>query len=477
VTEVSADLRDSGLTARLADYSAATEFATLPPDIVDRAKRVILDELGCMILGSTMPAGERMRSFVLSQSAAGEATIAGARSRTSATLASLVNGTAAHADQLDGVHVTQSHPSGAAVAAGLALGETESLGGQELINAVVLAFDLSCRLVETFGGGHEIRRVHHFHGGPLSAIGIACASGRLLGLEPVQLRHAMALATLSVFIPASFYEERNQMSKAMNQGQAAYAGVTGALLAKHGFEGHDGILEARDGVIDIWRTDRTDVAILTAGLGAKYSIMDSGFKYYPVGYPMQSAIAGALQIARDEGLRPDDIAEISVGLAPGSANMVDGKAVVQLSLQNMIALGLTLGRLSYDDVHDPSSLSRPDVRRLSDAVKVVRDETMTKDAEERRATWVSITATDGRTRRGPVRIAPGHWELGGMPWGDLREKFTGLVEPRLGHQATEEIIELVRNLEDADHLTDLTQLLICHGRSEKKSNKSNAERT
>jgi 2-methylcitrate dehydratase PrpD len=323
----------------------------------------------------------------------------------------------------------------------------------------VLSFDLSARLVEAFGGGHEIRRAHHFHGGPLSAIGIASASGRLLKLEQEQLRHAMALATLGVFVPASFYEERNQMSKAMNQGQAAHAAVTAAELAAHGFEGHDGILEARDGVIDIWRTSRTDLAAITDALGARYSIMDGGFKYYPVGYPMQSAIAGALQLARDGKLRPGDITAIQVGMAPGSASMVDGKAVAQLSLQNMLALALVLGRLSYDDVHDPALLRRADVRRLAGTVEVVRDHTLTKDAEERRATWVALTSRDGETCRGPVRIAPGHWELGGMGWDDLRDKFAGLVEPRLGRQASDDIVALVRQLDEAGSVAGLAAAL------------------
>ncbi len=453
------ELRAGRLTATLADYSATTDFATLTDDVVDRCKRIVLDELGCMVLGATMPAGQRMAAYVASQGGVAEATVIGSGPRTSAALAALVNGTAAHADQLDGVHVTQSHPSGAAVAAGLALCEAHSLGGKELINSVVLAYDLACRLVEAFGGGHTIRRVHHFHGGPLSAIGVAAGAGRLLGLEPLQLRHAMALATLNVFVPASFYAERNQMSKAMNQGQAAYAGVVGASLASHGFEGHDGILEAEDGVVDIWRTDRTDLSVLTEGLGTKYSIMDSGFKYYPVGYPMQSAIAGALRIARDERVGPDDITRITVGMAPGSANMVDGKSVAQLSLQNMLALALVLGRLRYDDVHDAGLLERPDVRRLRDTVEVVRDGSLTKDAEERRATWVELATTDGRTLRGPISIAPGHWELGGIPWDDLEEKFTGLAEPRLGAAVSKDIYAFVRQLEQADQLAELTGLL------------------
>jgi 2-methylcitrate dehydratase PrpD len=125
----------------------------------------------------------------------------------------------------------------------------------------------------------------------------------------------------------------------------------------------------------------------------------------------------------------------------------------------MLALALVLGHLSYDDVHDPALLRRADVGRLAGTVEVVRDDTLTKDAEERRATWVALTSSDGETRRGPVRIAPGHWELGGMPWDDLREKFAGLVEPRLGRQASDDIVALVRQLDAAGSVAGLAAAL------------------
>jgi 2-methylcitrate dehydratase PrpD len=450
-------LRDSKLTEQIAAYARSTEFAKLPEEVVDRAKRVIADELGCMILGATMPPGERVRSFVSFVGGVPQSTVVGGGLRAPAGYAALANGTSSHSDELDGVHVSQGHPAGTSVAGALAVSEAFSLGGRELINAVVLSFDVGCRILMAVGGGHAVRREHHVHGSPLFALGVAVASGRLIRLDQMPIQHAMALAALNIAVPASFYDERNHMSKALNQGQAAYAGVTGALLASHGFEGHDRVIEARDGIVDGWRTSRADIGAMTAGLGKRYSVMDAGFKYYSAGYPINSPLAGAFALMKEHQLTADDIARVRVGMAPGSADVVDNRPMPSICLQDMLSLGIVLGRLGYDEAHDESNLRRPDVRRLRAAIEIVRDGSLAQDAAQRRVSWVEISTSGGKTFRGPERIAPGHWELGGMPWGDLEEKFTSLAAPRLGSVASAQIFASVRDLETRDDLSLLTQ--------------------
>jgi 2-methylcitrate dehydratase PrpD len=450
-------LRNSKITEQLAAYARSTDFAKLPDEVVDRAKRVITDELGCMVLGSTLPPGERMRSFVASVGGAPQSAVIGGGLRAPAGYAALANGTSSHSDELDGVHVTQGHPAGTSVAGALAVSEALSLGGRDLINAVALSFDVGCRVLMAMGGGHAVRREHHVHGSPLYAQGVATAAGRLLGLGQLPMQHAMALAALSIAVPASFYDERQHMSKAMNQGQAAYAGITGAMLASHGFEGHDRIMEAKDGLIDGWRTERADIEAMTAGLGEQYSIMDAGFKYYSAGYPINSPLAGAFALMTEHDLAADDITGVRVGMAPSSADVVDNRPMPSICLQDMLSVGMALGRLRYEDAHDEANLRRPDVRRLRAAIEIVRDASLAADAAQRRVSWVEISTAGGQTYRGPERIAPGHWELGGMPWDDLEEKFTSLVAPRLGSEASAQIFAFVRELEAHDSLADLSR--------------------
>jgi len=452
-----ATLRDSRLTEQVAAYARATQFAKLPEEVVDRAKRVIADEIGCMVLGSTMPPGERVRAFATATGGVPVSTVIGGALRTSPGYAALANGTSSHSDELDGVHISQNHPAGTSLAAALAVTESLSLGGQDLINAVVLSFDVGCRMLLAMGGGHLVRREHHAHGTALLALGAAVAAGRLLGLEQLPMQHALNLAALNIMVPASFYDERNHMSKAMNQGQAAYAGVTGALLASHGFEAHDRVLETKDGLVDLWRTSQADIATITAGLGEDYSIMDAGMKYYSAGYPINSPIYGGLMLMKEHQLAAGDITGVRVGLTPSSAEVVANRVMPSISLKHMLSVALVLGRLGYDDAHDDANHQRPDVERLRGTIEIVPDSSFGPDAAKRRVSWVELSTADGRVLRGPDRIAPGHWELGGMPWDDLEEKFTSLVAPRLGAEASARIFSFVRELESRDDLTPLTE--------------------
>ena len=97
---------------------------------------------------------------------------------------------------------------------------------------------------------------------------------------------------------------------------------------------------------------------------------------------------------------------------------------------------------------------------FADVITIVRDGDLGPDAAKRRLSWVEVTTTAGEVIRGPVRIAPGHWEIGGMPWADLHEKFSSIVAPRLGTSVSERVFAIVRDLEDCTELGELGELLM-----------------
>jgi 2-methylcitrate dehydratase PrpD len=112
-------------------------------------------------------------------------------------------------------------------------------------------------------------------------------------------------------------------------------------------------------------------------------------------------------------------------------------------------------RRTYRGGQTLTTLERADVRRLRNVIEIVRDADMDRRSPSTRAAWVEIETIDGRTVKAPEQLAPGHWELGGAPWPDVEEKFTALVERRLGSKASTRIIELVHNLESQAELSQL----------------------
>ena len=108
----------ANVTRRLAEFSAALTFDDLPREVVSKAKLCILDTLGCCIFGASLEPLRKLTDMAVAEGCAGRATIFGNVLRTSPGLAALVNGTAAHAFQLDEIHLEFDSASRLARAAG-----------------------------------------------------------------------------------------------------------------------------------------------------------------------------------------------------------------------------------------------------------------------------------------------------------------------------------------------------------------------
>lgn len=445
-------------TLDLVAYARDSRFEKLPEPVVDGAKRVILDILGCMILGTTLPPGEVMWRYVDSSAGVGPSTIVGRGTAVAAAHAALANGTAAHADELDCSIRTGGHPSAISVAAALAASEAAGASGRELINAVVLSLDIGTRIFVAMGRRKTWLATHHLHSSVCFALGAALAAGRVLDLGPDEMQYAMAIAGMSIQSPMALFDDAAHMAKAFVHGQAAYAGVSAALLAQSGFLSTPGILETRHGLIDVWRTEDTDLGQLTAGLGERFAVLDTGFKYYSAGYPIHAPLHAVLGLMREHQLTAADITGVRVGLAPETAVTVDSSPTPSISVRDMLSVGAVCGGLSYRESHDPSLLERPDVQRFRSGIEIVPDPGLVVEGIERRASWVEIKTATG-TLRLDDQLPPGHWESGGMPWPDAEAKFRELAALRLPDATAAEIVALVRDLDSLESVASLSPLL------------------
>src|SRR5262245_51687743 len=99
----------------------------------------MLDTLGCCIFGASLPQVQKLAAMVATEGSAPRSSAFGMALRTSPSLAALVNGTSAHAFQLDEIHIESTlHPGSLALPAAFALAETQrSATGRDLVAAMV----------------------------------------------------------------------------------------------------------------------------------------------------------------------------------------------------------------------------------------------------------------------------------------------------------------------------------------------------
>ena len=111
-------------TKELAAYIAGLEWDDIPAEVVERAKYLLLDGIGCGLYGSIKPWSQIMVESLSKLDGGGAATVWGRDVKLSAPHAALTNATAVQGFELDDVHYPGVlHCESLTIPAALALAE------------------------------------------------------------------------------------------------------------------------------------------------------------------------------------------------------------------------------------------------------------------------------------------------------------------------------------------------------------------
>src|SRR5438045_3075894 len=137
------------LAQRLAEYAAGLEFWQIPPAVVHEVKRRLIDSLGCA-LGAWDAEPCRIARRVASRfgSECG-ATLWGTAHRVPPDWAAFANGCLVRYLDFNDTYLSRepAHPSDN-IAAAVAVAESISASGRDLIVAIVLGYEIQCRLCD-----------------------------------------------------------------------------------------------------------------------------------------------------------------------------------------------------------------------------------------------------------------------------------------------------------------------------------------
>src|SRR5690606_25820489 len=117
--------------------------------------------------------------------------------------------------------------------------------------------------------------------------------------------------------------------------------------------------------------DRTQ---LTAELGDRFEILHANIKKWPVGSPIQAALDSMQILRRDHGLVADDVASIEVRLPAIEAYVVDNRPMPDISLQQMVAVMLLDGDVTFASAQDYERMSDPATTAVRGKITLVPDE-------------------------------------------------------------------------------------------------------
>ena len=437
-TQVAADQHAPPVTRTLARF-VATHPSRGWSDAVDHeAHRTFLNWVGCAVGGARHEAAQAALDALAMLQPAPQATVLGRAERIDMAGAALVNGITSHVFDFDDTHLkTIIHPAGPVASAVLALAETTGATGRQVIDALVLGIDVSCRLGNVMYPEHYDRGWHIT--GSTGTLGAAAGCARLLGLD--EERTAMALG-IAASQPIGMREQFGTMTKPFHPGGAARAGLLSALLAKHGFTASPKAIEAPRGYAQVVST-KCNWSEATDELGSRFEISFNTYKPFACGIVIHPAIDACVQL-RARGVKAEDVERIELKVHSLVLELT-GKKEPQDGLQGKFsvyhgcAAGLLFGRAGEPEYAD-AVVRREDVTALRRKVVATVDDSIDEASAD-----VTAILKDGRREHVFVAHAIGSLERP-MTDADLEGKFHALVEPVLGKQRAEDLVAACRDL-------------------------------
>lgn len=449
----------------LARFAVALTYDGLDENVIQSAKRHLLDTVGVGLLGSRDEMPKRALDGIIAMpQTAGPITVWGRDVCLSAPFAAMANGIAAHVLDFDDTH-TAGIVHGSAILAPLvmALGEELGSSGREIIVAFVAGWEVAARVgLASKGSMHE----RGYHTSSVAGVfGAAAAASRLLGLGEVETTNAMALSG-SQASGINEYQSNGSSSKILHIGWAAHAGIVAAYLARAGMTGPDSIYEGRLGFLNAYGDlKRCDVGALTRDLGDIWEITQISIKPYSCCHFGHAFIDCAKEL-KSRGVLADQIAKIECVVPAIEVPMVcepaDQKSkptspyAAKFSLPYMISVGLIDGEVGQA-TFSRESYQRADLLALASRVKyrvAAPDETT---FPKYFPGWIRLRMTDGSVQEARIDINQG---TPGNPMSDkaLGNKFRGNLEPVYSSGRTDALYMMLGELDQCG-VHDVAQLL------------------
>ncbi len=454
-----------GPTRQLAEFSAALNFRQLPDEVVSKAKLCILDTLGCCIFGASLPQANTLATLAAAEDCAAKATVFGMPLRTSPSWAALINGTSAHAFQLDEIHLESTlHPGSVALPAAFAVGESNAeFNGRDLITAIVASYEVGIRVGLAAKGGMFKSGFHNQ--GTTGVLVASAAAARVLGLDAHQTQHAFGIAGSQA--GGLMAVQDGAMTKSFHSGRGAQSGVYAAQLAKLGFTGIPDVLDGAYGTFFSAFLDDWSAPALTQGLGSHWQILRVGFKSGPAANGCITAATAIDRIMRENNLVARDIKKIAAFVSdntvhhcgwPYEPSRIQSVLSAQMNLRYGIAV-MALEREFGAAQFDESKIRRPDILKFIECIDVAHEPKFDGDnGRYRVACRLVVECNDGARRETTVLYRKGSPD-DPMTADQIVNKFRTLTE-KMGGQRCERLAELVLHIEELTDLSELSGLLI-----------------
>jgi 2-methylcitrate dehydratase len=451
-------------TRQFSRYAAALSYRDLTSKAIHEAKRCLVDSIGCALGAFHVAPVPAIRALASEVTASQPATLIGTCIRSSAELASFVNGTMIrcldYSDDYFGVRERQPgpHPSDN-IASVLATVESEGGDGRTLILGIALAYEICNQLVD-----HAILHAARGWDHPIMhAIATALAAGKVMGLSEAQLGHAVGLAVVPNICLRQTRSGELSNWKGMAGPNGCRNGYFAAQLARNNITGPAQPFEGNAGFM---KQLNTPFRIGPMGGGdTPFKIETTYFKYMPVMYALQLPIWAALELRKK--VRIEDVRSITcyvdAFLAGGEVFSAERwtpmtRETADHSGPYLIGAALVDGAISAETM-TRARYADPAILALTAKIRVEEDPVYTAAFPGLWKCRLEATLASGAVVTVEHTNPKGH-ALNPLSDAELETKFMQLAGPVLGDTRCRGLLECLWQVEQLSEMHSLMELMV-----------------
>lgn len=453
-------MAEKTLSEILSNFVYELSFQHLPPEAVEKAKISIADGIACAFAGWRLPSSEIALNVWKDTKKEGNSTVWINGEKSDLESAAWANCLLMHSIlQDDTQESTMGHMGSLILPAAIATAEREGKGGEDLLTAIAAAYEVAGRISLKSG---QVIVSRGFRGSPVfGPFAAAVAAGKLMGLTREQLHNAIALAAnfSCGLLQAS---NTGSMEWRFQNGIAIRNGIMAAELARKGAPGAPGTLEGERGFFACFGGSELRTEILAKKqeiietLGQDFEVARNIFKPYATCFFNQIGLDIVNVLAKQHHIDPKEVEEVKVWVAPsnkeypggdyqGPFNTID-QAV--LSKPFSIAAALNYGDLTVDSYL--SKLDDPELLNLAKKVGTTGVEGMGF-----LDTKVELRLKDGKVIAGDQDLVDmANYTL---DRGRMADKFCRLTSDRLKKETAMDLVQLIFNLEEVSDLSEFSE--------------------
>ncbi|MSP30373.1 MAG: MmgE/PrpD family protein [Acetobacteraceae bacterium] len=452
-----------GITQQLSAFTAGIRLDNLPPDVVTRARFLVLDLVGNIV--RARHDAESTASFLASVRALGMGLgnngVFGDTARYSPAGAAFLNGALAHSLDFDDTHAAGSlHPGAPVIPAALAAGEMVGASGADVLAGIIAGYEITCRVALALPAKAHYDRGYH-PTATCGAFGAAAAAGRVFGFSAEQIEGALG-TVLSQAAGSLQFLANGAWTKRHQVGWAALNGLAAAILVREGFKGATEAFEGRHGFLRAYAPEpKPERAV--EDLGTVFELMKTAVKPYPSCRYGHAGIDAVLALRNAEKFRPDEIESVTLGLPKAGMMLIGEPAAHKANPQNVVdgqfsgpfvlSSALVTGTMGWDSYRN---LQEPTVRAMLGKINCQFDPEIEAEFPANMSGKVTIRAR-GKDYVQKVVVPKGEPD-NFLSEAELRAKFAGLTDAVLGVDRAAKLADAVLAIHTTNDVSSLMRL-------------------